>query len=206
MDLVKDEATLRALAGGEPAERSIRKQLDHLDEHARRFLAAAPFYLLATADEDGACDATPRGDDPGIALVLDEKTLALPERPGNRRLDSLTNILRNPRIGLLFVVPGSLHSLRVNGTARIVSDAPFFDRMTVYGKRPILALVVDVSEVYFHCGKAFVRSRLWQPESWPEPGEVATLGRVLASQLGLPEAEGVAADARSSMDNRPNLF
>src|SRR6266545_3415536 len=120
MRFITDEGALRQVVGGDPVPQAVRKQLDHLDEHARRFLAAAPFCVLATSGVDG-CDATPRGDEPGFARPLDRQTLALPERPGNRRLDSLHNILANPHVGLLFVVPGVAHTLRVNGTARLVA-------------------------------------------------------------------------------------
>jgi uncharacterized protein len=206
VEIVGDAVRLRELIGGEPAERSVRKQTDRIDEHARQFLAEASFYVLATSGADGRCDATPRGDEKGFALVLDERTLALPERPGNKRLDSLQNLLKNPHVGLLFVVPGVTHTLRVNGTAQIVADADFFDRMTVYGKPPVLALVVTVEEAYFHCSKAFVRSRLWQPEAWPEPGVVPSLGRVMRAQVGLTEDEAAGVDRRGSAENRPSMF
>lgn len=205
METITDEARLRTLVGGEPAERSLRKQLAHIDEYARQFLAVSPFCVLATAGADGRCDATPRGDEPGFALVLDEHTLAIPERPGNKRLDSLRNVLANSRVGLLFLVPGVTHTLRVNGSARIVAGADFFGRMAVYGKPPVLALLVTVEEVYFHCSKAFVRSRLWQPASWPEAG-LATLGRVLRDQVGLTDEEAAGVDERCSEAWRPDMF
>jgi hypothetical protein len=204
--MVSDAVRLRELVGGEPAERSVRKQTDRIDEHARRFLAESSFCVLATSGADGRCDATPRGDETGFALVLDERTLALPERPGNKRLDSLLNLLENPHAGLLFLVPGVTHTLRVNGTARIVADADFFDRMTVYGKPPVLAIVVTVEEAYFHCSKAFVRSRLWQPDAWPQPGAVPSLGRVMRAQVGLTADEATGLDQRGSAENRPGMF
>jgi hypothetical protein len=206
METVTDEARLRTLVGGEPAERALRKQLDHIDEHARQFLAESPFCVLATAGADGRCDAAPRGDEPGFALVLDEHTLALPERPGNKRLDSLRNILANPHVGLLFLVPGVTHTLRINGTARIVADADFFDQMTVYGKPPVLALEVTVEELYFHCSKAFVRSKLWQPASWPDAATLPTLGRVLRDQVGLTDQEAAGVDERGAERNRSAMF
>jgi PPOX class probable FMN-dependent enzyme len=206
VEIVTDEARLRTLVGGEPAERSVRKQLASIDEHARQFLAESPFCVLATAGADGRCDATPRGDEPGFALVVDDHTLAIPERPGNKRLDSLRNVLANPHVGLLFLVPGVTHTLRVNGTARIVTDADFFDRMTVYGKPPAVALQVTVEEVYFHCSKAFVRSRIWRPESWPASGALPSLGRVMRDQVGLSDQEAVGVDERGSEAYRPNMF
>jgi uncharacterized protein len=206
VETVTDEARLRTLVGGEPAERSVRKELARIDEHARQFLAKSPFCVLATSGAGGRCDATPRGDEPGFALVVDEHTLAIPERPGNKRLDSLRNVLTNPHVGLLFVVPGVTHTLRINGTAQIVADADFFDRMTVYGKPPVVALQVTVEEVYFHCSKAFVRSRLWQPASWPESTTLPTLGRVMRDQVGLTDQEAAGVDERGSEEHRPSMF
>jgi PPOX class probable FMN-dependent enzyme len=197
---------LRTLVGGIPAQRSVRKQRDHLDEHTREFLAASPFCVLATSDVHGNCDATPRGDEPGFALALDEHTLAVPERPGNKRLDSLSNVLANPRVGLLFMVPGVTHTLRINGTAQIVADADFFDAMAVYGKPPKVALLVTVAEVYFHCSKAFVRSRLWQADGWPEAASMPSLGQVMRAQVGIDEAEALALDERGSAAHRPQMF
>jgi PPOX class probable FMN-dependent enzyme len=205
-DVVRDEEHLRTLVGGAPAERSVRKQLDHLDDYAREFLATSPFCVLATSDADGNCDATPRGDEPGFALVLDDHTLAVPERPGNKRLDSLRNVLVNPRVGLLFVIPGVTHTLRINGAAQIVADGDFFDDMAVYGKPPKLALLVNVAEVYFHCSKAFVRSRLWQPEAWPVAANMPSLGQIMRTQVGIDEAEAVAVDERGSATNRQQMF
>jgi PPOX class probable FMN-dependent enzyme len=194
MRFITDEASLQEHVGGAPKQRSVRKQLPYLDEHAQRFLEAAPFCVLATAGADGRCDATPRGDDPGFARVLDGHTLALPERPGNRRLDSLRNILGNPHVGLVFMVPGITHTLRVNGTARLVADADFLDDMAVFGKRPVLALLVSVEECYFHCAKAFIRSRLWQPDAWPGRDAVPSLGRALRDICELSDVEAASID------------
>jgi PPOX class probable FMN-dependent enzyme len=132
----------------------------------RGWLAASPFCLVATSDADGNCDVSPKGDPAGFAHVLDDATIALPERPGNRRADGYTNILRNPHVGLIFFVPGRPDTLRVNGRARLVRDAPYFDTMVVKGHRPILAVEVAVEQVFFHCAKSFLRSKLWKPETW----------------------------------------
>lgn len=196
---------LRATIGF-PAERSLRKQRAKLDDHAAAFLARSPFCLLATSAPDGSCDVTPRGDDPGFALMLDEGTLAVPERPGNKRLDSLANVLANPHVGMLFLIPGTTHTLRVNGAARIVADADYFDTMAVYGRRPVLAVEVAVEEVYFHCAKAFVRSQLWKATTWPAPELVESLGVVLRDQVGLTAEEAAATDARGADANRPEMF
>ena len=122
---------------------------------------------MATADADGRCDASPKGDPPGqLAHVIDDHTIAMAERPGNRRADGYRNILTNPHVGLNFFIPGRGDTLRINGRARLISDAPFFDELIVKGHRPILAIVVDVEDLFFHCAKAFMRSNLWKPETW----------------------------------------
>jgi PPOX class probable FMN-dependent enzyme len=162
---------------GIPKPRAVAKERQRLEQVHRDWLAASPFCLIATADADGACDVSPKGDPPGFALVLDDTTLAIPERPGNRRADGYLNVLANPRAGLLFVVPGRTDTLRVNGRATLVSDAPFFDRMVVRDHRPVLALVVHVEQVFFHCGKSFLRSQLWEPGTW-DPEALPSRARI----------------------------
>lgn len=163
---IPDRATLVALLG-EPAPRARDKARTALLDVDRAWLAAAPFCVLATADADGRCDASPKGDPAGsLVHVIDEVTIAIAERPGNRRADGYQNILLNPHVGLTFVIPGRGDTLRVNGRARLVSDAAFFDELLVQGHRPVLAVVIDIEEIFFHCAKAFLRSGLWQPETW----------------------------------------
>jgi uncharacterized protein len=155
---------------GVPLPRVANKARPTLHELDREWLAASPFCLIATADETGACDVSPKGDPPGqLVYVIDETTIALAERPGNRRADGYRNILANPHVGLIFLIPGRGDTLRINGRARLVSDAPFFDDMIVKGHRPILALVVEIGEIFHHCAKAFLRSQLWRPETWQDP-------------------------------------
>ena len=132
------------------------------DPHCE-WIAGTPLVLLATASRDGRCDVSPKGDPSGFVKVLDEVTLAIPERAGNRRMDGYHNVLENPHVGLIFIIPGRPETLRVNGRARLVTDGPFFENMIVRSHRPSLALLVDVEEVFFHCPKAFVRSRVWKP-------------------------------------------
>ncbi len=168
---------------GEPTARGRDKGRTRLADADRAWLAASPFCVLATSDADGRCDASPKGDPAGSLLhVLDDRTIALAERPGNRRADGYRNVLQDPHVGLLSVIPGRGDTLRINGRARLVADAPFLDDMRVRGSRPVLALVVDVEEVFFHCAKAFMRSRLWEPDSW-EPEAHVPRRAVLASQL-----------------------
>ncbi|WP_148613861.1 MSMEG_1061 family FMN-dependent PPOX-type flavoprotein [Nocardioides rubriscoriae] len=179
---------------GEPHPRARDKGRAALLDVDRLWLAASPFCVMATADADGRCDASPKGDPAGqLVHVLDDTTIALAERPGNKRADGYKNILANPHVGLHFLIPGRGDTLRVNGRARLVSDAPFFDEMVVKGHRPLLAVVVDVEEVFFHCAKAFMRSGLWQPETWDADGVVprrAVIAHdVEASELSLAELD-----------------
>jgi PPOX class probable FMN-dependent enzyme len=155
---------------GVPLQRVADKVRRSLHELDREWLAASPFCLVATSDDTGACDVSPKGDPPGhLAYVIDDTTIALAERPGNRRADGYKNILSNPHVGLIFLIPGRGDTLRINGRARLISDAPYFDDMIVKGHRPILALVIEIDEVFHHCSKAFLRSQLWRPETWTDP-------------------------------------
>ena len=169
---ITDVEALVALLG-ESAPRARDKVRRALTDIDCAWLAASPFCVLATSAADGSCDASPKGDPAGeLVHVIDRQTIALAERPGNRRADGYRNILDNPQVGLLFVIPGRGDTLRVNGRARLVSDAPFFDAMVVKGHRPVLAVVVEIDEVFHHCQKAFLRSQLWEPESWEPEGTV----------------------------------
>ena len=151
---------------GEPLPRVINKDERRLLDIHKAWLAACPFCLVATAGADGTCDVSPKGDPPGFAHIVDDGTIAIPERPGNRRADGFHNVLSNPHVGLIFVIPGRGDTLRINGRARLLRDAPFFDEMKVQTHRPRVALLVDIEQIFFHCSKAFLRSDLWQPESW----------------------------------------
>ena len=151
---------------GEPLPRvrdKVRPSLHGID---REWIAASPFCLVATSGPDGTCDVSPKGDPAGFVKVLDDTTLALPERKGNKRADGYRNILANPHVGLLFVVPGRGDTLRINGRAHLVSDAPWFDDLVVKGHRPVLATIVEIEQVFHHCAKAFMRSQLWHPDTW----------------------------------------
>ena len=180
---VTSEAELRELLG-EPAPhaaRKVRKTLHALD---REWLAHSPLCLIATSGRDGSCDVSPKGDPPGFVKVLDERTVAIPDRPGNRRADGFRNILQNPQVGLVHLLPGRGDTLRINGRARIVREAPFLEEMAVRGKAPVLALVVRIEEIFYHCSKAFLRSAAWNPATWePEalPGR-ARMSKALERQ------------------------
>jgi len=177
---------------GAPTRAAAEKGRDRLSEIDREWLAAASLAFVATSDEHGDLDVSPKGDPAGFAHVLDDTTIAIPERPGNRRGDGFHNVLRNPHVGLIFIVPGRGDTLRINGRATIVRDAPFFDRMVVRGHRPALAVVVDIDEVFFHCSKAFLRSQTWEPESWTP--DAVRRRALIAKTLERPEAEVAELD------------
>jgi len=164
-DEITTEAELRELIG-EPLPRVATKDRPELDDIDREWLARSPFCLVATSAADGSCDVSPKGDPPGFTLVLDDRTIALPERAGNRRADGFGNILSNPHVGLIYLVPGRDDTFRVMGRARLVRDADLLDRMVVRGNRPLLAMVVEIEQVFYHCAKAFMRSQLWDPATW----------------------------------------
>jgi uncharacterized protein len=184
---------------GSPMPRAVTKERDALTQTDRDWLALSPFVLVATSDADGNCDVSPKGDPPGFAYVIDEHTIAIPERPGNRRADGFHNILANPHVGLIFLIPGRRETLRVNGRARLLSDAPWFAEMVVEGHRPILAMVVDIDTIFFHCQKAFMRSQLWKPETWtPEelPSHAKLIKSVQNTNESVEELEAYYAEDR----------
>lgn len=162
---VDSPGTLREILG-EPHPIVIDKVHQRLEPEDVDMLTRSPFCLASTSDAEGNCDASPRGGSPGFTHVLDARTIVLPDRQGNRRGDSFHNILENPHVGLVYLLPGSTDVLRINGRARILRDAPFFDAMAVKGKRPQLALLVEIDEIYRHCPQSLRRASLWNPESW----------------------------------------
>lgn len=189
MDFITSREGLRAHYK-QASDGAVRKELPALDAHARRFLERSPFVLIGSSDGAGNGDVTPKGDRPGFVAILDDRTLAIPDRPGNNRLDTWENIVANPAVGLLFLIPGMNETLRINGIGRITADAELCDRLAVDGRPAISALVVEIHAAYMHCAKAFMRSALWKPETWPAREEMPTLGEMLRDQLAL----SVAAD------------
>jgi uncharacterized protein len=170
-------AELEAVVG-EPMKAAVDKVRLALDPIDRMWLAHSPLCLIGTSDADGNLDVSPKGDPAGhLAHVIDDHTLAIPERPGNRRVDGYRNVLANPHVGLIFLVPGRGDTLRINGRARLLREAPYFDEMVVKGHQPILALEVAIDEVFYHCAKAFMRSKLWQPETW-DHGAIPSTARI----------------------------
>lgn len=181
--MVTDEQSLRALF---PAVHTLAKlkSLDALDDHAQAFIKRAPFICIGTQSADGTADVSPRGDPRGFVEILDNRTLAIPDRPGNNRLDTLSNLIANPSIGLLFMIPGFDDTLRVNGQARLVTDPALMERLAMHDRPPRLAIVVDVAEVFLHCAKAFRRAKLWDPSQLQDRADMPSLMKMLLDQTG----------------------
>jgi PPOX class probable FMN-dependent enzyme len=197
-EVIGTEAELRRVIGP-PIERSLKKEIARLDVHCRALIASSPFVLIASGDASGRMDVSPKGDYPGFVLVLDDETLAIPDRPGNRRADTFTNVLDNPGVGLLFLIPGKVETLRVNGRGRIVRDLALRNRMSVKDKVPELALVVTVQQAFIHCGKCMLRSHLWQKEQWPDIDGLPTQAQCLVDHGKLDQSlEEVQASIEKS--------
>lgn len=188
---------------GSPSELVIRKQLSELDHHMKAFIAEAPFALLGTYGRDGRCDVSPRGDMPAVAKVLDSTTLVLAERPGNRRADSLQNIIENGRVGLLFVIPGLGETLRVNGSACVIRDVDVLALLAVQGRRPVIGIAVEVEECYLQCAKALIRSKLWEPPQPLKTPGLACFAEILIDQTKIDEsAESLDEQIQQSYADR----
>ena len=196
--IVRDPAALSELYG-QPRERSVRKQIDHLDEYCRAFIAASPLVIIGTqgSGPDAAADTSPRGGTPGFAKVADDHTLLIPDRRGNNRLDILSNIIHNPAVGLLFLVPGQHESFRVNGTAAVSRDPTLLEPFAVDDKLPRTVLVVTVKEAYMHCGRALLRADLWNPAKFAPPGLLPSFGTILAAHTrGFVDAQALDEENR----------
>jgi PPOX class probable FMN-dependent enzyme len=189
--IVRTEAEVEDLIGA-PTEIAKVKIFDHVDEYSAAFIARSPLAMLATSNGDGRLEVSPKGDAPGFVVLDGPKTLLLPERPGNRLAFGFRNILRNANVALIFVVPNTTETLRISGTAELTRDPDLLERLSAKGKPALLATRITVEECFFHCGKAFIRSELWKPESWPKDYRV-NLGRQIAKKLGAGEdvAQGV---------------
>jgi PPOX class probable FMN-dependent enzyme len=173
---------------GTPMELAVKKAIPKLDKYSRELIERSPFLTLGTANANGKADVSPRGDAPGFVLILDDNTLFIPERPGNNRVDSLTNITENPNVGLLFMVPGFDETLRVNGRATVVKDGRLLERCAVRERVPKLGILVAVEEAYLHCAKAFRRSKLWDPESRQDRSEMPSIGKIILEQTAAADA------------------
>lgn len=188
-----------------PSERVLQKQIDHLDGICRAFIAASPFLLLATCGKNGAMDCSPRGDRPGFVEVADDKTLLIPDRRGNNRIDSLRNIVENPAVGLLFLVPGVNETFRVNGRARISTDPALLAHFAVADKAPKAVLVVTVAEVFVQCARALLRSELWNPEKHIRRADLPSIGTILAAHTG-GKVDAAAYDANVAPKTAQALY
>jgi uncharacterized protein len=185
---ITSEAELREALGGHASGRAVTKVRPSLHPLQIEWLRLSPFCVIATSDADGNCDASPKGDPAGHLIhVLDPRTVVVAERPGNKRADGYLNVLSNPHVGLLALIPGRNDTLRINGRGRLVRDAPWFDDLVVQGKRPILALVIEIDQVFSHCQKAFLRSKLWQPDQWPPVDELPSVAALCKATQETPE-------------------
>ena len=197
MDMIENVEQLRESYGA-PSTRALKKQLSRLDKHCRDFIARSPFLVIASADPSGRCDASPKGDAPGFVQVVDDTTLLIPDRLGNNRIDTLANLVARPGIGLIFFVPGINETLRVNGKSAITTDPALLEPLSVNGKVPRSAILITAEEIYFHCGKALIRSDLWNPDKQVRRSDFPSLGRILADQIGgisVEESERYTAES-----------
>ncbi|RAP73603.1 pyridoxamine 5'-phosphate oxidase family protein [Paenibacillus montanisoli] len=192
-DPIDTEEELRQLIGY-PSELASRKTIHSIDRHCADFISRSPFLVISSSDRLGRCDASPRGDQPGFVLIQDEHRLIIPERPGNKRIDTLRNILMNPYVGLLFLIPGLGETLRINGRASLMKQAELLEQLAVNGRKPLLAISVEVEECFIHCAKAFIRSGLWEPGSWSDKAALPSASRIIADHADLPgtDAEAIA--------------
>lgn len=186
MKTITTEEELR-LEIGHPGKLAEHKVITHIDQHCREFIAMSPFLVMSTSNEKGMCDASPRGDSPGFVHVMDDKHLVIPERPGNRRADSILNIIENPHAGFLFLIPGLEETLRINGKASITSDANLLRLFEVKGKLPKVAIILEVEECFIHCAKALKRSSIWMPDSWADKEHLPSPAKMMAAHAQLPE-------------------
>ena len=193
---------------GEVSHLASAKSRPALDRYSRQFIGLSPFLVISTADANGRADLSPRGDPPGFVAVIDDHTILIPDRPGNNRLDTMANIMANPNVGLLFFVPGFEDTLRLNGTARITDDAALLGPCEVNGKRPVVGILITIDEVFLHCAKALKRSKLWDPDSRQDRGQMPTIARIILEQTATPVAEPEAAkiDAEVEEEYRSALY
>ncbi|MFY7911624.1 MAG: pyridoxamine 5'-phosphate oxidase family protein [Emticicia sp.] len=200
---ITSEEQLRATLGY-PSEIVTRKTISYIDEHCRSFIEKSPFITIATSDLEGNMDVSPKGDPAGFVKILDEKTLAIPDRPGNAKADTLSNIIKNPNIGLIFLIPGVRETLRINGEAKIVQDKWVLEQMNVDGKTPSFAIIVSVKEAFMHCAKCIIRSKLWQADA-AKQASVPSLAKVLVEhgklEISVDELDGMIKN-----DEQTNLY
>ena len=194
--LLQSEEDLRTVYRP-PSQRSLDKEIDHLDDHCRDFVAHSPIVVLATVGADGVVDVSPKGGTPGFVAVLDDHRLAVPDMSGNNRLDSMRNIVGDGAVALLFLVPGVDETMRINGRASVTTDPDVLDRCPVGGLRPNVAIVVEVATAFIHCAKALRRGSIWQPEAWPDTTDMASPACMLRDHIGL---DGSVEETQRALD------
>jgi uncharacterized protein len=202
---IESAAELREMLGP-PSPISLKKELKSLDHHMRRFISLSPFVLVGTHNSAGRCDVSPRGDAPGFVTIVDDHTLLIPDRAGNKRVDSFHNVLETGRAGLIFLVPGFGETLRVNGRACLIRDEAWLKPMTAQSKQPIIAMAVEAEECFLQCAKAIFRSKLWDPHEKPSPEQLACAGEMLAEQVQMPEYDAVKMQTMLDEAYRTKLY
>jgi uncharacterized protein len=201
---VNSEAELREIMG-HPSEIVTRKTINYIDEHCKTFIEKSPFITIATADLNGNFDVSPKGDPAGFVKILSDKVLAIPDRPGNRKADTLSNIIQNPNIGLIFLIPGIKETLRINGAAKIVTDEKVLELLSCQGKKPSLAIIVTVKEAFMHCAKCIIRSNLWMNADATQVNTVPSLGKMLVDH-GKLDMDYKKLDDDIREDEKTNLY
>jgi uncharacterized protein len=205
MTAIAGEESLRSLIG-EPSDLVRSKINDRLNDLTRQFVEHSPFLCLATSAADGTCDVSPRGDPAGFVKVLDERTLLLPDRPGNKLADSFRNVLENPHVALLFFLPGISDTFRVNGRASVIDDAELLEQCAVHGKVPALGLRIEIDEAFTHCPKAFLRAQLWDPDRYVDRGELPSAGEIMRSVNGTTEPDTYDAERAERYARREGFY
>jgi uncharacterized protein len=203
--LVSSKEELREVIG-KPSELAMKKVIHYLDEHCCHFISKSPFLVIATSDKHGNTDVSPRGDKAGFTLVLNERFLVIPERIGNKRVDSLYNIIENPRVGLLFFIPGLKETLRVNGKALVIRDEHILKQMEANGKIPLVGVVVEIEECFLQCGKALLRSELWDQTSWLDDSLLPSGAKILSDHANLPDMDEEAVQERLEEGYRNRMY
>lgn len=204
MSVIRSVEELRSVIGEEIPGLN-EKNIDHLDSYAIEFIKKSPFLVLTTSDAQGRCDASPKGDAPGFVHILDEKQIVIPDRPGNKLAYGHLNILENSHVGVLFLIPGTSETLRINGKAELSASPELLDQLSARGKPAVLALSITVEECFFHCAKAFIRSGLWKPETWPSEAHRVSFGEMFAARKQASKGMAEAIDAGINADYQNNL-
>ena len=201
--ILTSESEIREILGF-PGDLVKKKVINKIDKHCSNFIALSPLLFLSTADNQGNCDVSPRGDAPGSVLVLNENYLVIPERPGNRRVDTLKNIIQNPKIGILFIIPGLGETLRINGHAYVIKDEEILKKMQAHEKQPVLGIGVRVEECFIHCAKAFIRSKAWESGSWHKKENLPSIATILSTHLNSSEftEDSIREGFRESYEKR----